>query len=859
MRNDAGRPGGRKKGWRGARAPVVAAGLVAALLVGGVSVALGPLPAYADVASAPYAITAPTSAVSEVVASPGVVVQGSPASFEVRFKVTVALSGSQPGTWVSVVPSSPLGSVPVGVEIVDLSASTCSRAGTNGGALSGSVVTVDLAPSCSMAAGDDVEVGFSTKVPSTARSFYFSVTTSANPAPAASGAVMVSSSPPAFSATSQALGANATYMVSDASWSSMTLSQSFTVVVLSAGATAGVALSWGQSAAGYSVTVTSPSGGATRDAVQAATLGETPGPHVVTLVLANPVASGYSLSISAEGTNPGTTSTDQVSVQPEVFVSGGYLPVGPVETTNPVLFGTSVANVTAVPSPPLAGAQATYTVGFEATTAVAGGPGASICLGEMAGPTNFATETSELVTDSSAGWHFVAQGTSYPAGNPPANPGCDAFDNGAVIPVPFGYDIRAGDTLVVVLLNVTNPPAGTVSDFAVSTSSDTLAARAAPFGVEASTAPGPLVSVSPATTGALATYTVSDLVAGADMTGGSTEITVEGPPGTAFPNNPAYYTIEDLTSPSGSASVSAPVSGGGTSTVAIVVPADVHQDDHLVLTVQDAVNPASAGGDYTLSLLGPLVGSRRLAPFPHANLAYPNGAIVDFSGTDYVFAGGHAFGIPSPSALEAVEAVDHAEPQTAAGGATPPTGPLRPGTLVFTRPVNGDPTIYVAGSDGDLHGFASPAQFLAGGYDTALVVTVPNLVGTGVGAPAGQLGTAATALSTRSDGALVGSGGKWYVFAGGRALPVPGTSLAGIRRRDPAVPLYGQVTPAQLSTTMANGVLLSTSGRVYVSYEGELWLFKSEAQLVSDGYGGTPAVPSAGAGSLPVSGPYGGS
>ena len=58
---------------------------------------------------------------------------------------------------------------------------------------------------------------------------------------------------------------------------------------------------------------------------------------------------------------------------------------------------------------------------------------------------------------------------------------------------------------------------------------------------------------------------------------------------------------------------------------------------------------------------------------------------------------------------------------------------------------------------------------------------------------------------------------------------------------------------------MANGAILSASGRVYVSYGGELWPFKSEAQLVSDGYGGTPAVPVAGPGSLSVVSAYGGS
>ncbi|HTW07261.1 MAG TPA: hypothetical protein VME46_07115, partial [Acidimicrobiales bacterium] len=464
----------------------------------------------------------------------------------------------------------------------------------------------------------------------------------------------------------------------------------------------------------------------------------------------------------------------------------------------------------------------------------------------------------ELVTDTTAGWRFAAEGTSYPAGSPPVNPGCDAFDNGAVIAVPVGYDIRAGDTLSVVLVNVTNPPAGTVSDFSVSTSTDTVGARGAPYTLEAGTTAGVLVSVSPSTTGALATYTISDLVASAPMVAGSTTITIEGPAGTVFPNDAAYYSIEDLTDPSKSATVAAPVSGGGTSTVALVVPADIGAADRLVISVQDAVNPASAGGDYSVSLLGPLIGKPGVSPFPHANLTYPNGAIVDFSGTDYVFAGGHAFGIPSPTDLEAVEKVDHAEPQSAAGGTEPPEGPPRPGTLVFTRPVSGNPTVYVAGTDGDLHGFATPSQLRSDGYDPALVVTVASLGGVGVGLPAGQLGVSGNALATASDGALITSAGSWYVLAGGRALPVPASSLGALRRQDKAMALSGDVTPAE-AANVVEGVVVSAGGRVYVSYQGELWPFKSLSQLASDGYGGTAAVPVAGHGDVPVVAAYGGS
>ena len=64
-------------------------------------------------------------------------------------------------------------------------------------------------------------------------------------------------------------------------------------------------------------------------------------------------------------------------------------------------------------------------------------------------------------------------------------------------------------------------------------------------------------------------------------------------------------------------------------------------------------------------------------------------------------------------------------------------GAPRPGTLLFTRPIDGTATIYVAGTDGELHGFATPKQFVSDGYDPALVVTVTNLGQLGVGASAG--------------------------------------------------------------------------------------------------------------------------
>jgi hypothetical protein len=837
--------------------PIVAFGR--AVLVGALILPMAQ-PAYADVATGPYNIGVPTDAVNSVMVSPSAAVAGAATSFEVKFRLTSPLLGSVAGTWVSVIPSISFGSVPRTVSVLDDTSATCVQSGPGGARLGASVVTVNLGSNCSAAPGDDLEVDFTAVVPANAHSFYFSVTTSANSSSAASNSVTTTSSPPTFSTSSQALGTNATYSIEDASWTGLNLSQSFTMVQLSAGATLGTTFQWYDGQAGYSVEVTTAAGVSGPDEVLSATLGPVARPSEVTLVLISPVAIGDSLTVTAKGTNPVATSSDRVLVTPETDVGGSATPAGAGEATNAVLFGTSVSSPTVAVSPPGAHATATYTVGFQVTTPVTGGaPGASICLGEAAGPTNFATEGVELVTDTTAGWHFAASGTTYPAGNPPANAGCDAFDNGAVISVPTGYDIRAGDTLTIVLVDVTNPPMGTVSDFSVSTSSDTVAARAAPYVLEENAVAGVLVTVTPSTTGALAAYTISGLVATSAMDGGSTTLTLEGPAGTVFPDAPSYYGIVDLTNPSGTGTVNASVSGGGTSTVAIVVPDDIEASDHLLITVQDAINPASAGGSDTVTVLGPVTGRTALSPFPRANSSYPNGAIVDFAGTDYVFAGGHAFGVASPSALYAVEKVDRAEPGTAAGGAAPPSVPARPGTLLSTRSINGNPTVYVAGRDGELHGFATPAQLVSDGYDTALIVTVPSLRSVSVGAPVGRLGAAAKALATGSDGAVADSAGAWYVFAGGRAFPVTGASVAALRRLDKAVPQAGSVTAAQQSASLASGVLVSASGVVYVSYQGQLWPFKSPAQLAADGYGGTAAVPVPGHPSVTTVSAYSGS
>ncbi len=159
------------------------------------------------------------------------------------------------------------------------------------------------------------------------------------------------------------------------------------------------------------------------------------------------------------------------------------------------------------------------------------------------------------------------------------------------------------------------------------------------------------------------------------MTADRSTITLEGPSGTVFPNSPSYYLLQDATTPSGSGEVSTPLSGGGTNDVTLTVPSNINAGDLLALTVEDAINPSSASNGYSLIVLGEVTGPSAVAAFPHATSTYPNGAIVQFAGTAYVFAGGRGFGIQSLTALEALQKVDHATVQNAPAGTSPPGGP----------------------------------------------------------------------------------------------------------------------------------------------------------------------------------------
>jgi len=812
--------------WARGKMAVSAALGLAFLAVGWVGEAS---PAYADVTTASYAIGEATPPVSGLAVTPIIATVGTSTNFEISFVATVALATA--GT-ITVRDSTSGNSVVVSTSKVQISdsAGTCLEPVPASITSSGGGLTVTLGAGCSLNGGDRVTLALVATAPSSSGSLTFDVTTSGNATPAVSNAVTVSTAPPAVAAASSVAGANTTYSIADVPIAG--LSSGGTSVVLVARATSGNGtVSWYNGPSGYTVTFIASGGGATStDTVNGATVSATVNPgDTVTLSLATSLASGYTVNITAEGTNPAAESTN------EFIVTVGN--ATPETTSNDVVSGSTVSNVLVSASPAVAGASATYAISFKATSAAPIGD--DIFFSEP--NTDFSHVTGVLVTDANQGWYFVATGAALSSG-------------GAT--VPLSKPVSAGDAVTVELVNVTNPPAGSIDDFAVSTTTDNLPAIAVPYAIVASAVAGVGVAVNPTTPASLATYTVSNLFASAPLAGGTSTITLSGPTGTVFPNNRDLYTLEDSTSLSGSGTVTAPLVGGGSNIVTLIVPKDVSDGDRVSLTVQDVFNPGTSG-NYTMSIIGNLTSLPGPPQFPDANVAYPDAAIVSFPGTLYVFAGGHAFGVASPTQAQAVEAIDDAGVVTAVGGAGVPTTAAAPGTLVI---VYNNPTIYVVGTDGLLHGFATPAQFLGDGYDPADVITVPNYGHLSVGATAGSLGQLGNALATASNGALINSSGTFYVLAGGRAFGMGSVAaLRGIEAADTARPLSGTVGPALTEGTIADGTLLTVSGEVYVSYGGDLYPFKSYAQLKADGYGGTPSLPVPNTGHLTVEFPYSGS
>jgi hypothetical protein len=802
------------------------------------------LPASATATTNSYTIGSLTGSVSNVTISPTTTTALASETEDLFFTDTSALTTANT---ITVTANATLGASVTGVQLIDSVGPCLFNAGTV--TTVGDTFTVTLPASCTIAVGNSVQVDF-TFTPTVTGTTAFTVTTTNNGTASSAADLTVNSTPPSLSASSLTTGYNAVYTItnigasgaSGGSWATLTPTTSTAWLQLTApGPAAGFAFYNGE--AGYTVTVTPSGGSATTDALTG--FYWAPGGATVDLELTTDILSGSTVTVTAEGTNGSTAGTTQAftitkededvaATTPPTFTTPSL-----TETTNAVTFGSSVTAVTVTPSPSLAGASSNYTVSFTAGTT---GTPAAICLSETADSTVFTNVSGALVTDTTGGWQYVPSTILHAAGA--TNTGCGTlFD---IVLDLAGQTISAGDSVTVLLAGVTNPAAQTVSDFVVATTKDELTATAAPYAITVSEAAGISVTASPATVGSLSTYTISNIVVGSAgvLAGQAITIATTTEPGTdtVFPNNVLDYVITDTTTAAGSGTVSAPVplTGGGTNTVTIDSPKALVAGDIISITVNDVINPTTSG-TYALTLTNANLGTPSVvAPaFPNASVTYPEGGIVDFGGTYYLFAGGHAFGIPTLAVLASIQVIDHAVVLTAATGATPPvTSPLL-GTEII---VYNNPTIYVVGTSG-LNGFATPAQFLSAGYDPADVITVPNFGGLSVGATVGSVGTGDNVTGTASNGAIIDSSGTFYVVAGGRACGIATpTQLSSVQAGDQATPLVGAVPSSWTTSTMENGTLVTVNSAVFEADGGDLFELKSPTQLAADGLGGTPSL-----------------
>jgi len=564
-------PRHRSPGTRLLAAGVLTAG---ALLTG---LATTAPPAYADVMSNNYTIGAPSGGVTSVTASPSTATAGAPTSFQVGFTASLALAGAS-ADWVSIVPSTAFGSLPSSIALV--AGGSCIQSGTNGGSVSASGVTIDLEGSCSVSTGTQVEVYIDAKAPSIPGSLYFTVTTKQNATASTSSTIIVNALGPNLRAASYSFGANTTYTLSN--YTVANLGSGATTLSITASAAQGSeTVSFYNGAPGYTVTYTPSGGNATPDPVQAAVaVGAS-----VTLTLATALADGDTMAVTATGTNPAPTPT---TTEDEFNIQVGNATAG---TTNAVLFGNSVSNVTVAASTTLASATAVYTVGFKVVDAL--GANQAISFGEATGPTNFTAVTGLEVKDDTQGWTAV----STPVGG-----------DGVITFAPTRA-VNAGDQLTVTVPNVTNPPgSGSVADFSVATQTDPVPAYAAAYSIGANVSPGVVVTVSPTTTSAVAVYKISNVYASAAMTGGASTVKVEAPAGTVFPNNPSSYAVQDSTTALGSGTVTAALTGGGTNDVTFTVPESINSGDMLTITAQDVLNPSTASSSDSITLVGNVTG-----------------------------------------------------------------------------------------------------------------------------------------------------------------------------------------------------------------------------------------------------------
>jgi hypothetical protein len=324
------------------------------------------------------------------------------------------------------------------------------------------------------------------------------------------------------------------------------------------------------------------------------------------------------------------------------------------------------------------------------------------------------------------------------------------------------------------------------------------------------------------------------------------------PSGTVLPGATADYTLKDLTSPSSSGVYGVTVGVGATGTsvaglpqVTITTQNTIAAGDSLQLTITGVINPTAASNTDAVDYTGVVAAAQQVLTVPKATTTYPNGALIQSGGQIDVVAGGHAFGIPSPTVFGKIRAMDKSG---VVAGSFPTASAPAPGTLI--NPV-GTSGYWVVGTNGEIYQFSSMSQFMKDGYITSQVIPVPNTGGLTAGA-----GAPPTAANTMANGALVQFGSTIYEYAGGIATGIATPAqLAAIQKVTGAMVVMGSGSTPTSASTSANGTLVQPLGKagVWVSNSGTLYQFMSASQFTTDGYSFQYVLPVAMTGSYTLS------
>ncbi len=318
---------------------------------------------------------------------------------------------------------------------------------------------------------------------------------------------------------------------------------------------------------------------------------------VVSIPIPNTIEANDQVSLSLGSIqNPPENTTNYIgmyivsnSIPSASMISTDSYTIGPASsvTTPKVSLSTTAANATGV----------TYDITFSASGS-----------GGLLGTSNLMGQVSTIALEATPGtiwptsqsdYSFVnntAQGPKIPLGGFDLK--VSVTTNGSSVgQIVMPKSVAPGDSLTLVISDVTNPPQGTGNTVSVSTSSDTVPVASSAYSTTAPAPPNLSVKATSDTASANGvTYTLSISASSTGkLTGGQGLIYVSMGDGTTLPSATNSYQVTDSTTSSGSGQASRVFAYGPDAV--ITVANTIEPGDSISLAISGVTNPVTPGTD----------------------------------------------------------------------------------------------------------------------------------------------------------------------------------------------------------------------------------------------------------------------